>query len=53
MKVDIPRPRKRMDVINHPNYYSPSIVVIIYFLNQQNKSKKIRSRKQTRYLYKA
>jgi len=46
MKVDIPRPRKRMEVINHPNYYSYRSE-IIYFLNQQKQIKKIRSRKQT------
>jgi bicarbonate transport system ATP-binding protein len=46
MTVDIPRPRKRMEVINHPNYYSYRSE-IIYFLNQQKLVKKLRSRKQT------
>ncbi len=46
MTVDIPRPRKRMEVVNHPNYYSYRSE-IIYFLNQQKLVKKLRSRKQT------
>jgi nitrate ABC transporter ATP-binding subunit len=45
LEVEIPRPRKRMDVINHPNYYSYRSE-IIYFLNQQKQIKKIRARKQ-------
>lgn len=46
MEVDLPRPRKRMDVINHPNYYSYRSE-IIYFLNQQKQIKKLRARKTT------
>ncbi len=46
LTVDIPRPRKRMEVVNHPNYYSYRSE-IIYFLNQQKLVKKLRSRKQT------
>jgi bicarbonate transport system ATP-binding protein len=46
LEVDIPRPRKRMEVVNHPNYYSYRSE-IIYFLNQQKQIKKIRARKQT------
>jgi bicarbonate transport system ATP-binding protein len=44
LEVDIPRPRKRMEVINHPNYYSYRSE-IIYFLNQQKQIKKLRARK--------
>lgn len=46
MEVDIPRPRKRMEVVNHPNYYSYRSE-IIYFLNQQKQIKKLRARKTT------
>ena len=46
MTVDIPRPRQRMEAINHPHYYSYRSE-IIYFLNQQKQIKKIRARKQT------
>ncbi len=45
LEVDIPRPRKRMEVVNHPNYYSYRSE-IIYFLNQQKHIKKLRARKQ-------
>jgi bicarbonate transport system ATP-binding protein len=44
LKIDIPRPRKRMEVINHPNYYSYRSEMI-YFLNQQKQIKKLRARK--------
>jgi bicarbonate transport system ATP-binding protein len=44
LEVDIPRPRKRMDVVNHPSYYSLRSE-IIYFLNQQKRIKKLRARK--------
>lgn len=44
LDVDIPRPRKRMDVVEHPSYYSLRSE-IIYFLNQQKRIKKIRSRR--------
>lgn len=39
LEVDIPRPRKRMEVVNDPSYYSMRSE-IIYFLNQQKKVKK-------------
>jgi bicarbonate transport system ATP-binding protein len=44
LDVDIPRPRKRMDVVNHPSYYSLRSE-IIYFLNQQKRIKKLRAKK--------
>lgn len=44
LEVDIPRPRKRMEVVNHPSYYSLRSE-IIYFLNQQKRVKKLRARK--------
>jgi bicarbonate transport system ATP-binding protein len=44
LEVDIPRPRKRMEVVNHPSYYILRSE-IIYFLNQQKRVKKIRARK--------
>ncbi|MBF2049118.1 MAG: nitrate ABC transporter ATP-binding protein [Leptolyngbya sp. IPPAS B-1204] len=46
LDVNIPRPRKRMEVVNHPNYYSYRSE-IIYFLNQQKQIKKLRARKTT------
>jgi bicarbonate transport system ATP-binding protein len=46
LEVDIPRPRKRMDVVSHPSYYSLRSE-LIYFLNQQKRIKKLRSRKTT------
>ena len=45
LEVDIPRPRKRLEVINHPSYYSMRSEVI-YFLNQQKRIKQLRSRKK-------
>jgi bicarbonate transport system ATP-binding protein len=45
LPVDIPRPCRRMEVVNHPNYYSYRSE-IIYFLNQQKQIKKLRARKQ-------
>ncbi|BAQ63600.1 nitrate ABC transporter ATP-binding protein [Geminocystis sp. NIES-3709] len=45
LEVDIPRPRQRMEVVNHPSYYSLRSE-IIYFLNQQKRIKKIRAQKQ-------
>lgn len=39
LDVAIPRPRKRMEVVNHPSYYSLRNEVI-YFLNQQKRDKK-------------
>jgi len=44
LSVDIPRPRQRMAVVNHPSYYSLRSE-IIYFLNQQKRIKKIRAKK--------
>lgn len=45
LEVDIPRPRQRMELVNHPSYYSLRSE-IIYFLNQQKRIKKIRAQKQ-------
>jgi nitrate/nitrite transport system ATP-binding protein len=36
--VPFPRPRSRMDVVNHPNYYGLR-GEIVYFLNQQKRAK--------------
>lgn len=44
LEVDIPRPRQRMEVVNHPSYYSYRNE-IIYFLNQQKKAKQRQSKK--------
>ncbi|HBC43152.1 MAG TPA: bacitracin ABC transporter ATP-binding protein [Pseudanabaena sp.] len=44
LEVDIPRPRQRMEAVNHPSYYSLRSE-IIYFLNQQKRVKKINARK--------
>lgn len=44
LEVDIPRPRKRMEVVDHPSYYSLRSEMI-YFLNQQKRIKKLRARK--------
>ncbi len=44
LEVDIPRPRRRMEVVKHPSYYSLRSE-IIYFLNQQKRIKKIRAQK--------
>ncbi|HAX80706.1 MAG TPA: bacitracin ABC transporter ATP-binding protein [Cyanobacteria bacterium UBA11372] len=44
LEVDIPRPRKRMEVVEHPSYYSLRSEMI-YFLNQQKRIKKIRAQK--------
>jgi nitrate/nitrite transport system ATP-binding protein len=38
LDVEIPRPRIRMEVVNHPSYYSLRNE-LIYFLNQQKKEK--------------
>jgi len=46
LEVDIPRPRKRMQVVEHPSYYSLRSEMI-YFLNQQKRIKQIRARKKT------
>jgi nitrate ABC transporter ATP-binding subunit len=39
LNVPIPRPRERMEVVKHPNYYQMRNE-IIYFLNQQKRAKK-------------
>lgn len=39
LEVNIPRPRQRLEVVNHPSYYSLRNE-IIYFLNQQKLAKK-------------
>jgi bicarbonate transport system ATP-binding protein len=44
LEVDIPRPRRRLEVVNHPSYYSLRSE-LIYFLNQQKRIKKLRARK--------
>jgi bicarbonate transport system ATP-binding protein len=43
LEVDIPRPRKRMEAVNHPSYYSLRSEMI-YFLNQQKRVKKLNAR---------
>jgi bicarbonate transport system ATP-binding protein len=43
LEIAIPRPRRRMDVVNHPSYYSYRSE-IIYFLNQQKRIKQLRAR---------
>jgi nitrate/nitrite transport system ATP-binding protein len=45
LQVPIPRPRHRMEVVNHPSYYALRNE-IIYFLNQQKRDKR-RKAKQT------
>jgi len=44
LEVPIPRPRKRLEVVNHPSYYSLRSEMI-YFLNQQKRDKKRKARK--------
>jgi len=44
LDVEIPRPRQRMEVVNHPSYYSYRNEMI-YFLNQQKKAKLRQSKK--------
>ncbi|MDX1976832.1 MAG: nitrate ABC transporter ATP-binding protein, partial [Pseudanabaenaceae cyanobacterium bins.68] len=44
LEVDIPRPRQRMEAVNHPSYYSLRSEMI-YFLNQQKRVKKLNARK--------
>jgi nitrate/nitrite transport system ATP-binding protein len=39
LDVKIPRPRKRLEVVNHPTYYAMRNE-IVYFLNQQKRSAK-------------
>ncbi len=43
LEVKIPRPRTRMDVVNHPSYYALRSEMI-YFLNQQKRAKKRKSK---------
>lgn len=45
LEVDIPRPRKRMDVVNHPSYYALRNEMV-YFLNQQKRVKLRRAKQQ-------
>ncbi|MEG4998476.1 ABC transporter ATP-binding/substrate-binding protein [Microcoleus sp. B4-D4] len=45
LEVDIPRPRKRMEVVNHPSYYALRNE-IVYFLNQQKRVKQRRAQQQ-------
>lgn len=40
LEVPIPRPRQRLEVVNHPSYYGLRNE-IVYFLNQQKRSKKV------------
>lgn len=39
LEVPIPRPRQRLDVVNHPSYYALRNEMI-YFLNQQKRAKR-------------
>jgi bicarbonate transport system ATP-binding protein len=45
LEVNIPRPRKRLEVINHPSYYALRSEMI-YFLNQQKRIKQLRERRR-------
>jgi nitrate/nitrite transport system ATP-binding protein len=40
LEVPIPRPRHRLEVVNHPSYYALRNE-IVYFLNQQKRVKKV------------
>lgn len=40
LEVPIPRPRQRLEVVNHPSYYALRNEMV-YFLNQQKRSKKV------------
>jgi nitrate/nitrite transport system ATP-binding protein len=46
LEVNIPRPRKRMEVVNHPSYYALRNEMV-YFLNQQKRVKQRRVKQQT------
>jgi nitrate/nitrite transport system ATP-binding protein len=46
LTVDLPRPRQRMEVVKHPDYY-PMRSEIISFLNQQKRVKQRQSAKST------
>lgn len=43
LDVELPRPRQRMEVVNHPRYYAMRNE-IIYFLNEQKRAKRRKSR---------
>ncbi len=43
LDIPFPRPRDRMEVVNHPNYYGLRSEVL-YFLNQQKRAKKQKAR---------
>jgi nitrate/nitrite transport system ATP-binding protein len=45
LDVPIPRPRHRLEVVNHPSYYSLRNE-IVYFLNQQKRAKKTKKQSQ-------
>lgn len=45
LDVEIPRPRKKLEVVNHPSYYGLRNE-IIYFLNQQKRAKQRKARQQ-------
>ncbi len=45
LDVPIPRPRKKLEVVNHPSYYGLRNE-IIYFLNQQKRAKQRKARQQ-------
>ena len=40
LQVPIPRPRHRLEVVNHPSYYVLRSEMV-YFLNQQKRAKKV------------
>lgn len=40
LEVPIPRPRHRLEVVNHPSYYALR-GEMVYFLNQQKRAKKV------------
>ncbi|HLO49227.1 MAG TPA: nitrate ABC transporter ATP-binding protein [Kamptonema sp.] len=44
LEVPIPRPRHRMEVVNHPNYYALRNEMV-YFLNQQKRVKQRKGKK--------
>ena len=46
LDVSIPRPRQRLEVVNHPSYYALR-GEIVYFLNQQKKAKKRQTKAPT------
>ncbi len=49
LTVDLPRPRQRMEVVKHPDYY-PMRSEIINFLNQQKRVKQRQSAKSTQQI---